>query len=139
MIGFCGARHINLNSAHAKIIFDGKTPLDKNSTSANSTLNFTRESVCEKNFTQKASRKDFVGLNPAIINFKATNSVCMSVKPKNVNCASAGLKDANFAITSVNLKGANLSSIDFKNLNSVYFSATSATMRFANPNEGGEQ
>lgn len=139
LIGFCGARHIDLNSTHTKIIFYEKNPLGKNSTSANSTLNFTRESVCEKNFAQKASRKDFVGLNPAIINFKATNSVCMSVKPKNVNCASAGLKDANFAITSVNLKGANLSSIDFKNLNSVYFSATSATMRFANPNEGGEQ
>ena len=131
MIGFCGARHINLNSAHAKIIFDGKTPLDKNSTSANSTLNFTRESVCEKNFTQKASRKDFVGLNPAIINFKATNSVCVSVKPENANCASAGLTDENSAITSVNSKGANLSS--------AYFSATSATMRFENPNEGVEQ
>ena len=132
LISFGGAHHINLNSAHAKIIFDGKNPLGKNSTSTNSTLNFTRENVCEKNFTQKASRKDFVGLNPAIVNFKATNSVCMSVKPKNVNCASAGLKDANFAITSVNLKGANLSS--------AYFNATLATMRrFANPNEGDEQ
>ena len=140
LIGFCGARHIDLNSTHAKIIFDGKNPLGKNSTSTNSTLNFTRASVCKKNFAQKASRKDFVGLNPAIINFKATNSVCMSVKPKSVNCASAGLKDANFAIASVNLKEANLSSIDFKSLNSAYFSATSATMRrFANPNEGGEQ
>lgn len=139
LISFGGAHHINLNSAHAKIIFDGKNPLGKNSTGANSTLNFTRESVCEKNFAQKASRKYFVSLNPAIINLKVTNSVCMSVKPKNVNCASAGLKDANFAITSVNLKGANLSSIDFKSLNSAYFSATSATMRrFANPNEGGE-
>ena len=132
LIGFCGARHIDLNSAHAKIIFDGKNPLGKNSTSANSTLNFTRESVCEKNFAQKVSRKDFVGLNPAIINFKATNSVYMSVKPKNVNCASAGLTDENSAITSVNLKGANLSS--------AYFNATLATMRrFANPNKGGEQ
>ncbi len=139
LIGFCGARHIDLNSTYAKIIFDGKNPLDKNSTSANSTLNFTRESVCEKNFAQKASRKDFVGLNPAIINFKATNFIYMSVKPENINCASAGLKDANFAITSVNLKEGNLSSIDFKSLNSAYFSATSATMRFANPNEGGEQ
>ena len=140
LISFGGAHHINLNSAHAKIIFDGKNPLGKNSTSANSTLNFTRESVCEKNFAQKASRKDFVSLNPAIINFKATNSVCMNVKPKNANCASTGLTDANFAITSVNLKEANLSSIDFKSLNSAYFSATSATMRrFANPNEGGEQ
>ena len=132
LIGFCGARHIDLNSAHAKIIFDGKNPLGKNSTSANSTLNFTRESVCEKNFAQKVSRKDFVGLNPAIINFKATNSVYMSVKPKNVNCASAGLTDENSAITSINLKGANLSS--------AYFNATLATMRrFANPNEGDEQ
>ena len=140
LISFGGAHHINLNSAHAKIIFDGKNPLGKNSTSANSTLNFTRESVCEKNFAQKASRKDFVSLNPAIINFKATNSVCMNVKPKNANCASTGLTDANFAITSVNLKEANLSSIDFKSLNSAYFSATSATMRrFANPNEGDEQ
>ena len=140
LICFCGARHINLDSTHAKIIFNEKNPLDKNSTSTNSTLNFTRESVCEKNFAQKASRKDFVGLNPAIINFKATNSVCMSVKPKNVNCASAGLTDTNSAIASVNLKEANLSSIDFKSLNSAYFSATSATMRrFANPNEGGEQ
>ena len=140
LISFGGAHHINLNSAHAKIIFDGKNPLGKNSTSANSTLNFTRESVCEKNFAQKASRKDFVSLNPAIINFKATNSVCMNVKPKNANCASTGLTDANFAITSVNLKEANLSSIDFKSLNSAYFSATSATMRrFVNPNEGGEQ
>ncbi len=134
LIGFCGARHINLNSAHAKIIFDEKNPLGKNSTSANSTLNFTRESVCEKNFTQKASRKDFVGLNPAII-----NSICMSVKPKSMNCASTGLKDANFAITSVNLKEANLSSAYFKSLNSAYFSATSDTMRFVNQNEGGEQ
>ena len=63
----------------------------------------------------------------------------MSVKPKNVNCASAGLTDANSAIASVNLKGANLSSAYFKNLNSAYFSATSATMRFANSNKGGEQ
>lgn len=139
LIGFCGAHHIDLNSTHAKIIFDGKNPLDKNSTSANSTLNFTRENVCEKNFAQKASRKDFVGLNPAIINFKATNSVCMSVKPENANCASTDLKDANSAITSVNLKGANLSSAYFKSLNSVYFNATPATMRFANPNEGDEQ
>ena len=139
LIGFCGAHHIDLNSTHAKIIFDGKTPLDKNSTGANSTLNFTRENVCEKNFTQKASRKDFVGLNPTIINLKVTNSVYMSVKPKNVNCANAGLTDANFAITSVNLKEANLSSIDFKSLNSAYFNATPATMRFANPNEGGKQ
>ena len=139
LISFCAAHHINLNFAHAKIIFDGKNPLGKNSTSANSTLNFTRESVCEKNFAQKASRKDFVGLNPAIINFKATNSVCVSVKPKNANCASAGLTDANSAIASVNLKEANLSSIDFKSLNSAYFSATSATMRFVNQNEGGEQ
>lgn len=132
LISFGGAHHINLNSTHAKIIFNEKNPLDKNSTSANSTLNFTRESVCEKNFAQKASRKDFVGLNPAIINFKAKNSVCMSVKPENANCASTGLTDANFAITSVNLKGANLSS--------AYFNATLATMRrFANPNEGGEQ
>lgn len=139
LISFGGARHINLDSTHAKIIFDGKNPLDKNSTGANSTLNFTRASVCKKNFAQKASRKDFVGLNPAIINFKVTNSFFMNVKPKNVNCASAGLKDANFAIASVNLKGANLSSIVFKSLNSVYFSATSATMRFVNPNEGGKQ
>ncbi len=139
LIGFCGAHHIDLNSTHAKIIFDGKTPLDKNSTGANSTLNFTRENVCEKNFTQKASRKDFVGLNPTIINLKVTNSVYMSVKPKNVNCANAGLTDANFAITSVNLKEANLSSIDFKSLNSAYFNATPATMRFANSNKGGEQ
>ncbi len=139
LIGFCGAHHINLNSTHAKIIFDGKNLLGKNSTSANSTLNFTRESVCEKNFAQKVSRKDFVGLNPIIINFKATNSICMSVKPKSMNCASAGLKDANFAITSVNLKEANLSSAYFRGINSTYFSATSDTMRFVNPNEGGEQ
>lgn len=139
LIGFCGTRHINLDSTHAKIIFNEKNPLDKNSTSTNSTLNFTRASVCEKNFAQKASRKDFVSLNPAIINFKAKNSVCMSVKPENVNCASAGLTDANFAITSANLKEANLSSIDFKSLNSAYFNATPATMRFVNPNEGGEQ
>ncbi len=139
LIGFCVARHIDLNSTHAKIIFNEKNPLDKNSTSANFALDFTRENVCEKNFAQKVSRKDFVGLNPAIINFKATNSVCMSVKPKNVNCASAGLKDANFAITSVNLKGANLSSAHFRSINSAYFSATIATMRFANPNEGGKQ
>ena len=131
LISFCGACHINLDSTHAKIIFNEKNPLDKNSTSTNSTLNFTRASVCEKNFAQKASRKDFVGLNPAIINFKAKNSVCMSVKPENANCASAGLTDENSAITSVNLKGANLSS--------AYFNATLATMRFANPNEGGEQ
>ena len=132
LIGFCGARHIDLNSTHAKIIFDGKNPLGKNSTSTNSTLNFMRASVCEKNFAQKASRKDFVGLNPAIINFKATNSVCVSVKLKSMNCASAGLTDENSAITSVNLKGANLSS--------AYFNATLATMRrFANPNEGDEQ
>ena len=139
LISFGGAHHINLNSTHAKIIFNEKNPLDKNSTSANSTLNFTRESVCEKNFAQKASCKYFVSLNPAIINFKAKNSVCMSVKPENANCASTGLKDANFAITSVNLKEANLSSAYFKSLNSAYFNATSATMRFANPNEGGEQ
>lgn len=139
LISFGGAHHIDLNSTHAKIIFDGKNPLGKNSTSANSTLNFTRESVCEKNFAQKVSRKDFVGLNPAIINFKVKNSVCMSVKPENINCASAGLKDANSAIASVNLKGANLSSVYFRSINSVYFSATPATMRFANPNEGGEQ
>ena len=139
LISFGGAHHINLNSAHAKIIFDGKNPLGKNSTSANSTLNFTRESVCEKNFAQKASRKDFVGLNPAIINFKATNSVCVSVKRENANCANAGLTDENSAITSVNSKGANLSSAYFRSINSAYFSATSATMRFANPNEGGEQ
>ena len=141
LIGFCGARHINLDSTHAKIIFNEKNPLDKNSTSTNSTLNFTRASVCEKNFAQKASRKDFVSLNPVIINFKATNSFCMSVKPKNVNCASASLKDEKSAIvSSVNLKGANLSNAYFKSLNSAYFSATSATMRrFANPNEGDEQ
>lgn len=139
LISFGGARHIDLNSAYAKIIFDGKTPLDKNSTSTNSTLNFTRENVCDKNFTQKASRKDFVSLNPAIINFKAKNSVYMSVKPENANCASAGLTDANFAITSVNLKGANLSNAYFRSINSAYFSATSATMRFVNQNEGGEQ
>ena len=139
LISFGGAHHINLNSTHAKIIFDGKNPLDKNSTSTNSTLNFTRESVCEKNFAQKASRKDFVSLNPAIINLKVTNSFCMNVKPKNVNCASAGLKDANFAITSVNLNGTNLSSAYFMSINSAYFSATLATMRFANPNKGGEQ
>ena len=141
LIGFCGARHINLDSTHAKIIFNEKNPLDKNSTSTNSTLNFTRASVCEKNFAQKASRKDFVSLNPVIINFKATNSFCMSVKPKNVNCASASLKDEKSAIvSSVNLKGANLSNAYFKSLNSAYFSSTSATMRrFANPNEGGEQ
>ena len=139
LISFGGAHHINLNSAHAKIIFDGKNPLGKNSTSANSTLNFTRESVCEKNFAQKASRKDFVGLNPTIINFKVINSFFMNVKPKNANCVSAGLTDANFAITSVNLKEANLSSAYFRSINSAYFSATSATMRFANPNEGGEQ
>lgn len=139
LISFGGAHHINLNSAHAKIIFDGKNPLGKNSTSTNSTLNFTRESVCEKNFAQKASRKDFVGLNLTIMNSKVTNSFCMNVKPENINCASAGLTDANFAITSVNLKGANLSSAYFRSINSVYFSATLATMRFANPNEGGEQ
>ncbi len=139
LIGFCGARHINLDLTHAKIIFNEKNPLDKNSTSTNSTLNFTRASVCKKNFAQKASPKDFVGLNPAIINFKATNSVCMSVKPENINCASAGLKDANFAITSVNLKGANLSNAYFRSINSAYFSATSDTMRFVNPNEGGKQ
>ena len=63
----------------------------------------------------------------------------MSVKPKNVNCASVGLTDANFAIASVNLKEANLSSAYFRGINSTYFSATSDTMRFANPNEGGEQ
>lgn len=136
---FCGARHIDLNYTHTKIIFYEKNPLGKNSTSANSTLNFTRKSVCEKNFAQKASRKDFVGLNPAIINFKATNSVCMSVKLKSMNCASTGLKDANFAITSVNLKGANLSSAYFRSINSAYFSATPVTMRFVNTNEGGEQ
>ena len=139
LIGFCGARHIDLNSAHAKIIFDGKNPLGKNSTSTNSTLNFTRESVCEKNFAQKASRKDFVGLNPTIINFKVINFFFMNVKPKNANCASTGFTDANFAITSINLKGANLSNAYFRGINSVYFSATLATMRFANPNEGGEQ
>ena len=140
LIGFCGAHHINLNSTHAKIIFNEKNPLDKNSTSANSTLNFTRESVCEKNFAQKASRKYFVSLNPAIINFKAKNSVCMSVNPKSMNCASVSLKDKNSAIvSSVNLKGANLSNAYFRGINSAYFSITSATMRFANPNEGGEQ
>ncbi len=140
LIGFCGAHHINLNSTHAKIIFNEKNSLDKNFTSANSTLNFTRENVCEKKFAQKASPKDFVGLNPAIINFKATNSFCMSVKPENVNCASASLKDEKSAIvSSVNLKGANLSNAYFKSLNSAYFSSTSDTMRFANPNEGGEQ
>lgn len=140
LISFGGAHHIDLNSTHAKIIFDGKNPLGKNSTSANSTLNFTRESVCEKNFAQKVSRKDFVSLNPAIINLKVTNSVCMSVKSKSANCASTGLTDANFAIASVNLKGVNLSSAYFRSINSAYFSATSATMRrFANPNEGGEQ
>ena len=139
LIGFCGARHIDLNSAHAKIIFDGKNPLGKNSTSTNSTLNFTRESVCEKNFAQKASRKDFVGLNLTIMNSKVTNSFCMNVKPENANCASTGFTDANFAITSINLKGANLSNAYFRGINSVYFSATLATMRFANPNEGGEQ
>ncbi len=140
LISFGGAHHINLDSTHAKIIFNEKNPLDKNSTSTNSTLNFMRASVCEKNFAQKASRKDFVGLNPAIINFKATNSIYMSVKPKSVNCASAGLTDANSAITSVNLKEANLSSVYFRGINSAYFSATLATMRrFANPNEGGEQ
>ena len=131
LISFGGAHHINLNSAHAKIIFDGKNPLGKNSTSANFALNFAHAGVCEKNFAQKASRKDFVGLNPTIINFKVTNSFFMSVKPENANCASAGLTDENSAITSVNLKGANLSS--------AYFNATLATMRFANPNEGGEQ
>ncbi len=140
LISFGGAHHINLNSAHAKIIFNEKNSLDKNSTSANSTLNFMRESVCEKNFAQKASCKYFVSLNPAIINFKATNSVCMSVKPKNVNCASAGLTDANSDIASVNLKGANLSNAYFRSINSAYFNAAPATMRrFANPNEGGEQ
>lgn len=140
LISFGGAHHINLNSAHAKIIFNEKNSLDKNSTSANSTLNFMRESVCEKNFAQKASCKYFVSLNPAIINFKATNSVCMSVKPKNVNCASAGLTDANSDIASVNLKGANLSNAYFRSINSAYFNATLATMRrFANPNKGGEQ
>ena len=138
LISFGGAHHINLNSAHAKIIFNEKNSLDKNFTSANSTLNFTRASVCEKNFAQKASRKDFVGLNPAIINFKATNSIYMSVKPENANCASTGLTDANFAITSINLKGANLSNAYFRGINSAYFSITSATMRFANPNEGGK-
>ena len=139
LISFGGAHHINLNSAHAKIIFNEKNSLDKNFTSANSTLNFTRASVCEKNFAQKASRKDFVGLNPAIINFKATNSIYMSVKPENANCASTGLTDANFAITSINLKGANLSNAYFRGINSAYFSITSTTMRFANPNEGGKQ
>ncbi len=139
LISFCGARHINLDSTHAKIIFNEKNPLDKNFTSTNSTLNFTRASVCEKNFTQKASHKYFVSLNPAIINFKAKNSVCMSVKPENANCSSAGLTDENSAITSVNLKGANLSSAYFRSINSVYFSATPVTMRFVNPNEGGKQ
>ena len=139
LISFCGARHINLDSTHAKIIFNEKNPLDKNSTSTNSTLNFTRASVCEKNFAQKASRKDFIGLNPTIINFKVTNSFFMNVKPKNANCASTGLKDANSAIASVNLKEANLSNAYFRSINSAYFSATSDTMRFANPNEGGEQ
>lgn len=139
LIGFCGARHINLDSTHSKIIFNEKNPLDKNSTSTNSTLNFTRASVCKKNFAQKASRKDFVGLNPTIINFNVTNSFFMNVKPKNANCASTGLTDENSAITSINLKGANLSSAYFRSINSVYFSATLATMRFANPNEGGEQ
>ncbi len=139
LISFGGAHHINLDSTHAKIIFNEKNPLGKNSTSTNSTLNFTRASVCEKNFAQKASRKDFVGLNPTIINFKVTNSFFMNVKPKNANCASTSLTDANFAIVSVNLKGANLSSAYFRSINSVYFSATLATMRFANPNEGGEQ
>jgi sugar-phosphate isomerase, RpiB/LacA/LacB family len=140
LIGFCGARHVDLNSAYAKIIFNEKNPLDKNSTSTNSTLNFTRESVCEKNFAQKASRKDFVGLNLTIMNSKVTNSFCMNVKPENINCASASLKDEKSAIvSSVNLKGANLSSAYFRSINSVYFSATLATMRFANPNEGGEQ
>ena len=139
LISFCGACHINLDSTHAKIIFNEKNPLDKNSTSTNSTLNFTRASVCKKNFAQKASRKDFVGLNPTIINFNVTNSFFMNVKPKNANCASTGLTDENSAITSINLKGANLSSAYFRSINSVYFSATLATMRFANPNEGGEQ
>ncbi len=139
LISFCGARHINLDSTHAKIIFNEKNPLGKNSTSTNSTLNFTRESVCKKNFAQKASRKYFVSLNPTIINFKATNSFCMSVKPENANCASAGLTDENSAITSVNLKGANISSAYFRSINSAYFSATSTTMRFANSNKGGEQ
>ena len=139
LICFCGARHINLDSTHAKIIFNEKNPLDKNSTSTNSTLNFTRASVCKKNFAQKASRKYFVSLNPAIINLKVTNSFCMSVKPENANCASAGLTDENSAITSVNLKGANLSNAYFRSINSAYFSAISDTMRFANPNEGGEQ
>ena len=63
----------------------------------------------------------------------------MSVKPKNVNCASAGLKDENSAIASVNLKGANLSNAYFRSINSAYFSVTSATMRFANSNKGDEQ
>ncbi len=139
LISFCGAHHINLNSAHAKIIFDGKNPLGKNSTSTNSTLNFTRESVCKKNFAQKASRKDFVGLNLTIMNSKVTNSFCMNVKPENINCASTGLTDEDSAITSVNLKGANLSNAYFRGINYAYFSITSATMRFANPNEGGEQ
>ena len=139
LIGFCGARHIDLNSTHAKIIFDGKNPLGKNSTSANSTLNFTRASVCKKNFAQKASHKYFVGLNPTIINFNVTNSFFMNVKLKNANCASTGLTDENSAITSINLKGANLSSAYFRSINSAYFSITSATMRFANPNEGGKQ
>ncbi len=139
LIGFCGAHHINLNSTHAKIIFNEKNPLDKNSTSTNSTLNFTRASVCKKNFAQKASRKDFVGLNPTIINFNVTNSFFMNVKLKNANCASTGLTDENSAITSINLKGANLSNAYFRGINSAYFSITSATMRFANPNEGGKQ
>lgn len=140
LISFGGAHHINLNSAHAKIIFDGKNPLGKNSTSANFALNFAHAGVCEKNFAQKASRKDFVGLNPTIINFKVTNSFCMSVNPKSMNCASVSLKDKNSAIvSSVNLKGANLSNAYFRGINSAYFSITSATMRFANPNKGGEQ
>lgn len=138
-ISFGGAHHINLNSAHAKIIFDEKNLLGKNSTSTNSTLNFTRASVCEKNFAQKASRKYFVSLNPTIINFKVANYFCMSVKPKSANCASTGLKDENSAIASVNLKGANLSNAYFRSINSAYFSATPVTMRFANSNKGGEQ
>lgn len=139
LVSFGGAHHINLNSTHAKIIFNEKTPLDKNSTSANFALNFTRENVCEKNFAQKASRKDFVGLNPAIINFKATNSVCVSVKPKSMNCASVSLKDANSDIASVNLKGVSLSNAYFRSINSAYFNATPVTTRFVNPNKGGEQ
>ena len=135
LICFCGACRINLNSTHAKIIFNEKNLLDKNSTSAN----FARENVCEKNFAQKASRKDFVGLNPTIMNSKVTNSFCMNVKPKSANCASTGLKDENSAIASVNLKGANLSNAYFRSINSAYFNATPATMRFANSNEGGEQ